>query len=606
MAIAVRLPWSVPPGVRRVAAAGNAAVLVLLVGLLADSATLLGPGRGAGCVVGPMTGVTGVVPSPGEAGGVVLLVLDGLRADTAAGEVRMPRLAELRRRGGAFGVARVECLVPTTVAAVVTLATGRVPPPVGFFDDFGAAAEPDGGVFRALRRAGGRSFVAGPALWTDLFGRWVDESAVDAGFSADDDRVLADGLGALRRGGFRLVVVHLQGLDEAGHKYGTADPRYAAEVGRLDRAVGEVTAALPAGFGLLVTSDHGCTAGGNHAGPEPAVLATPVVALGPGVRAGPLPAGLCQRDLPGLLLGMAGLGWPALVPASSPVGVDAAGGPAARFVVWAALAAAATAAARVWAGLGVAGAGPGPAFGLNLTVWCALGAFAAVGPGVALAVALTGLSASAVGVGGGWISAGPVLATAAGGAVGLARVGAGLGEWPGLGPWAGLVAGLAAYSAARACPARVGPAALGLAVGVAPAVWNQWMGRGLSLSTVDVRAAYGSENHTLGVALAAGQYVAADLLPVLGLVLGLRGRLGRLGPAGLGRFAGSTAAALAGQGVAFAALLAPGAAVGVPTAALAMAGLLRVGCETLYLFPALAALVLVDAARTRPRPRFLS
>jgi len=603
----MRMVPRVRPEVRQVAAAGNAAALVLLVCLLADATTLLGGPESGPRRDGPAVAHS-PSSSPGEAGGVVLVVLDGLRADTAADGGLMPRLAGLRR-AGASGVAWVECLVPTTVAAVLTLATGRVPPPVGFFDDFGAAAEPDGGVFRAVARAGGRSFVAGPALWTDLFGRWVDESEVDGGFTADDDRVLAAGLGALRRGGFRLVVVHLQGLDEAGHLYGTADPRYGAEVRRLDRAVGLIWEALPAGFGLLVTSDHGCTAGGNHAGPEPAVLATPVVALGPAVETGALPA-LRQCDLPALLLGMAGLGRPGLVPASADgarAGVGA-GVPADRPVAWSAVALAAGCAAWVWAGLGVPGSGAGPnssaAFGLNLAVWCTLGV-AAVGPRAGLAVALTGLAASAARSGGRSV-AGPAAALAVGGAVGLMRVGSGLGEWPGLGPWAGLAAALAAYAAARGCPGWVGPAALGTGVGAAPAVWSQVLGRTLSLSTVDVRAAYGSENHTLGVALAAAQYVATDLLPVLGLLYGLRGRIDGLGPAGLGRFAGSMAAVLAGQGVALAVLLAPGATSDLATAALALAGLLRVGCETLYLFPVLAALVLIGPARTRPRSRFLS
>ena len=133
-------------GLARIAAAGNAAALVLLVVVLANGRLLFGPS-----------------PAPAEppvrqaaSGRVLLVVIDALREDASRDPRRMPRLVRLAREGGR-GVARVESWIPSTVAGIRAIAEGTVPEPASFLHDFGTTRSESGGIF-----AGPRAFAAGP------------------------------------------------------------------------------------------------------------------------------------------------------------------------------------------------------------------------------------------------------------------------------------------------------------------------------------------------------------------------------------------------------------------------------------------------------------
>jgi hypothetical protein len=211
----------------------------------------------------------------------VLIVLDAVRDDLARDGEVMPRLAAFRRAGSG-GTAMVESLVPSTVAGIRVLATGDVPAPASFVEDFGARPAPHGGMFEALRKRGGRAFVAGPALWMDLYGEWIDDAEVVTTFRDDDARVVAAAARAIRARAHDLVVVHLGACDDLAHRHGARSEAYRAGLREYDRAVGLLLDATDADTAVVVTTDHGVTAGGGHAGPEPDVLRTPFAAGGPG------------------------------------------------------------------------------------------------------------------------------------------------------------------------------------------------------------------------------------------------------------------------------------------------------------------------------------
>jgi hypothetical protein len=259
----------------RIAAAGNCAALVIVLVVLASAGTLFGTSaasRDARPVVRP------AASAPAR---VVLIVLDAVRDDLARDGDVMPRLVALRRAGSG-GTAMVESLVPSTVAGIRVLATGQVPAPASFVEDFGARPAPHGGMFEALRKRGGRVFVAGPALWLDLYGKWIDDAEVVTTFRDDDARVVAAAARAIRARVHDLVVVHLGACDDLAHRHGARSEAYRAGLRAYDRAVGLLLDAMDADTAVIVTTDHGVTAGGGHAGPEPEVLRTPFVAGGPG------------------------------------------------------------------------------------------------------------------------------------------------------------------------------------------------------------------------------------------------------------------------------------------------------------------------------------
>ena len=233
---------------------------------------------------------------------LLLVVVDGLRNDEAADATTMPFLAALPNRQ----TARVECALPSSTAAITTWTTGRVPTLRSFLFDFDSRERTDGGLFADLSDADRPAFVSGPTLWTGRFGRWVDGFG-DDGWGATDESRTRYAAAALSDGRAGLVILHLDNLDRVAHRGGNIRNAQTA----IDGQVRMVAGLLRSGDRLLVTSDHGRTASGGHAGCEPDVLATPVLSNRP------LPPVGTQRDVAAFLRSAFGL-----VPAS-PVAVPA-------------------------------------------------------------------------------------------------------------------------------------------------------------------------------------------------------------------------------------------------------------------------------------------
>ncbi len=247
---------------------------------------------------------------PAPASPTVLVVLDGVTADDATSPARMPALAALAARGASWR-ARVDAVVPSTVAGIQALVEGRAAMPASFLADFGAPPAERGGLLQAARGAGRRVFVAGPHLWTDLYGEHVDASATVTTVGADDERLVAAALAAIASRRFDLVVLHLAATDDAAHVHGVRSAAYADALRRADDDVGRVRRAVPDGARLIVTADHGVTDAGGHAGVEPAVVTVPVIVTPA------LPGATARRqvDVPALARASLGLAPPDDAPA---------------------------------------------------------------------------------------------------------------------------------------------------------------------------------------------------------------------------------------------------------------------------------------------------
>ena len=308
---------------RAIALIGNTVALTLLGLLLLQHERLWGersvrepsPATGPARAAAPDTPaprVSGDAPSDGGASVTPLLVvvIDALRDDTARDAALMPNLA-LLAEGGRRALWWVDLLLPSTIGALERIVEGEAPPPVAALRDFAARPARHGGWLEEARERGARVVVAGPDLWHERYGAWIDAGRGEAGMptASSDRRVTASARRALEgreRGsaaaasaaldtsgpgpaGTRvgrahappeLVVAHLAELDAVAHRHGAgADVEaWRAAARRVDARLGELLASAPPGRAVVVLADHGTTRRGGHAGGEAVVRRAPLVA----------------------------------------------------------------------------------------------------------------------------------------------------------------------------------------------------------------------------------------------------------------------------------------------------------------------------------------
>jgi hypothetical protein len=504
--------------------------------------------------------------------------------------------------------------------------------------------------------------VAGPALWTDLYGEWIDDAEVVTTFRGGDARVVAAAARTIRDAAHDLVVVHLGACDDLAHRHGARSEAYRAGLREYDRAVGLLADAADADTAVIVTTDHGVATGGGHAGPEPDVLRTPFIAVGPGFP--PQELGVFpQRDVArivatalGARLELSGPG-PAVMGSAALVVVVALGLPAAAIIL-----------SRVAAGAAVAR----EAILLDAALWTSILLGALASPMAGLAIAAGALVVAALRRGGGparprpvaaWISLGGALVAARLGGEHLALAGSAVGWRTGTTMALGVVAGLSLVWARRGAGApsdanalaRTGgirgvgfPAIAGLlafmatcavigggalvaialvalalgrllgatlrrsapgagaAVGAALAciavLLPGLLGESVSLSTIDVRAAVLAVDLPLGLALAILVVMLRHAATTLALLGGLSPSLRSVPPERLGGLVAGAAAVCLGEALAAGAAL-NWSAGSVTVGSLALGSLVRVVAEVTSLFLGAAAVVAAGARRAGQNQR---
>lgn len=221
---------------------------------------------------------------------VILIIADGLRAD-AVEPGTMPSLFSLGWENTRAREANT--VTPsTTVAALVSLATGVSPESHGLLDP-GIPSLSTLLRLKPLARelatvrlptvvvGSGMAPVKETLLWTMLTAAGV-QSVQLSGCCAGDTALVAKSMLADFASG--LAIVHFKDCDNAGHSHGWMSDRYLEAAAQVDAAIA-ITAADSDQDLLIVTADHG--GGGvdpkDHDTSHPVNIAVPLVLAGRGV-----------------------------------------------------------------------------------------------------------------------------------------------------------------------------------------------------------------------------------------------------------------------------------------------------------------------------------
>jgi hypothetical protein len=249
---------------------------------------------------------------------VALVVVDALRADTFFGDA----FASFRAAhpAAASGVVRTSPVSMST-AGVRSMATGTFPDLFDVLHNWDNVKSGVPAVPALARAAGRKTAIFGDSIWRELFPDdfvIADTEAripriiyyLRAETLVDDTFVghLADRLQQESPPDF--LVLHLVGLDHAGHRHGVTSPKYADVARRVAAHIERVAGLLPAGTTVLLTSDHGATDSGGHGGGSEAETTAPLFAFGAGVAPGAR-LSINQIDLAPTLSCLLGLPFPA-------------------------------------------------------------------------------------------------------------------------------------------------------------------------------------------------------------------------------------------------------------------------------------------------------
>ncbi len=261
---------------------------------------------------------TSFVTTPPAARRVVLLVLDGLRADLV-GDPRFPNLSALRD-ASAHTVDATTVLPSVTAVAMTSLLSGvgpashgvdsdrfRVPDPARALKTVphvvSAAGLPSSGFVRQvpwLIRPLARRIVAALGLSTAHF------------VTANAHALLTAALPTLRTQRDGFIIIHWPDCDAIGHRTGWMSPPYLAAVARMDHALGALRRELASEMEetlLIALADHG--GGGriptHHDSAHPLDCTIPIFLEGAGVHPQELAGSLTILDVPATVLWALGL-----------------------------------------------------------------------------------------------------------------------------------------------------------------------------------------------------------------------------------------------------------------------------------------------------------
>ena len=225
---------------------------------------------------------------------VVLIVLDGIRADAAQ---EMPRLQELAARG-ASGIA-VAAEPSLSAPGRAVLATGAWPEVNGVTNNSRYETPRLDSIFSLAQTAGVPRAVAGSYFWKKAFQSYLDGPVLDfekelepgldsAALTAWQEKTCAEIQSFLEKQPKGLLVADLTAADPAGHDFGGESEEYRKTAIAVDACLGALVNTLDDGnTTFVVVADHGQIdrrGRGGHGGSEDEVLNVPLVLAGTAIR----------------------------------------------------------------------------------------------------------------------------------------------------------------------------------------------------------------------------------------------------------------------------------------------------------------------------------
>jgi hypothetical protein len=227
---------------------------------------------------------------------VLLVVLDAWRRETALDDARMPYLAGLAHRGSRGPV--LSGPRTFTKACVRELLTGQRSSLSESTRNLVSDTVSGQSVMTRLTEARMPftmidAFEAFGGLFSARFSPASVRKVSIAGLPRDpldlahDAVAEAAGLEALGDPSRRLVVIHLESIDLAGHVYSPHADAYERVVRATDQRLERLAAPLDLGLDtLIVIGDHGSDDQGHHGGPDEEARETAYLAIGAGIRPG--------------------------------------------------------------------------------------------------------------------------------------------------------------------------------------------------------------------------------------------------------------------------------------------------------------------------------
>jgi hypothetical protein len=223
---------------------------------------------------------------------LVIVLVDGLRDDTARDPELMPYLETLRGEG-AWAVMSSRPL-SYSQPGYATLLVGAWPDindgPAINLDLENIQSFTQDNLFTAVRRQGGRTAVAANETFRKLI---AAPDINDSFFSSEanktgDDRIYNQVMGWLDAGGQTLLLVHFSQVDDAGdYLGGPKSEAWMEAANRVDGMIEEIASKLDfSKDALMIVSDHGQIDVGGHGGPEKLNLTEPFLLVGAGVMPG--------------------------------------------------------------------------------------------------------------------------------------------------------------------------------------------------------------------------------------------------------------------------------------------------------------------------------
>jgi arylsulfatase A-like enzyme len=289
---------------------GGAAALWLALVLAVPALLGLACG-GPGATLPTAAPIPVAVPTPVPSPKVVILSVDGLRADVFQ-QADIPNVRGLARRG-AYTAREQSVIPPVTLPSHASMLSG-VDPSVHklLWDDY----RPEKGyltvptIFTVAKASGLRTvMVVGKEKFKHLSAPGTVDTFILA--AGGDDDVANEAIVQVQAG-FDLMFVHFPDVDLAGHAQGWLSPAYMAKVGVADQAIGRLLAVLPPETTVIFTSDHGGR-GNTHGYDIPEDMTVPWVIAGPRVRPGcELTSRVKQTDTAATALYVLGLSLPGI------------------------------------------------------------------------------------------------------------------------------------------------------------------------------------------------------------------------------------------------------------------------------------------------------